>query len=425
MKLILLRLLGRGNERRGAELLDEVSDLYQERCQRRGRFNATARAAWDIAALAMRPASKIALQAPRGGSVMARMRDDFRNAVRSVVRRRGVSLAVAGTLSLGLGLSILTLTLVNSLLLAPLPYPDARQLVAVYTEFRPESGYNYRQFAASGIELADLARESQLLEAAAYLPAMSSLSDGSDGPERMPAARMTSDAVRLLGAAAERGTTFGRDQDAPGAPCSVVLSHGLWRSRFGMRDDILSSSVRVEGRPCRVVGVMPASFTFPSENTRFWLPLSVEASPDDRGSHGYLAIGRIKTGHSLEEAQTEVAAMMARWTRDIPHHKGHGFWLNGLREEILGEARPSLFLLMWASLLVLIVVTANVSNMLLAHGEARRREFAVRTALGAGRASLRRQVIFEGALLAAAGGIAGGFLAWLGLDALIAAYPGT
>jgi predicted permease len=406
-------------------LLEDVRELYQERLRTRGRLYASVRACWDIAALSVRPRYSAVLAPDRGGPLTARLLDDLRNALRSVTRRRAAGAAVVATLALGLGLAMLTFTLVNGLMLTPLPYPHSQQLVRVLTEFRPESGYSFARYAASGPELADLARQSSLLEIGAYSNALVSVSDGQDAAERVPATLMTAGAFRVLGVAPARGAIFSEAHEQEGAPCTAVLSEGLWRERFGARETIISSSIRVDGRACQVAAIMPAGFGFPNERVRIWLPLTVDAAPDARGNHGYFGIGRVKAGHTIDQARAETRSIMARWERELAHHKGHGFVLHPLQLDMISGVRQSLLVLAWASVLVLVVVCANVSNLLLAHGEARRREFALRSALGARRGSLVRQVIAEGTLLAAIGGAGGALLAWLGVDALVASYPGA
>ena len=179
----------------------------------------------------------------------------------------------------------------------------------------------------------------------------------------------------------------------------------------------------MNGEPCDVVGVMPAAFAFPTEAARLWLPLAVDPDPDTRGNHGLMAVGRLKPGVPLTSAREDLRALMTRWTEDFPHHKGHSVVITPLRDELVFRIEQQLLVLGGAVSLVLLTIAANMSSLLLAHGEARRREVAVRGALGAGRASLVRQLMMEGWLLAAAGGIAGGLAAWMSIGPIVQAYP--
>ena len=426
MKLIN-RLIGRGDPGRGREMLDDVEELFRERRAARGGLYAWARRVWDVSALIVRrqppPPLDDAKVAP-GGRVH-RLSMDGVAAWKAVRNRPLVSLGVVASLGLGLGLTMLTFTIVDGILLRPLAFPRAHELLLIYTTFGPQSGYNIARSALSGPEVAEYAAQNHTVDVAAYQGDGIAFADGSSDVTRVQAARVSSGLFRILETPPALGRTLVASEDALNAPCAAVLSHGLWLERFAGDRAAVGRIVRVNGEPCEVVGVMPERFTFPTEATRIWLPLSVPVDPDSRGNHGFIAVGRLRPGVDLRQAHDERAGLMARWAGEMAHHKGHEVVIAPLRDELVWRVEPQLLVLAAAVALVLLTIAANMSSLLLAHGEARRRELALRSVLGASRLSLVRQLLIEGWLLALLGGVVGGALAWWSLDALLAAYPGV
>jgi predicted permease len=405
-------------------MLDDARELFEERRRRRGWAYSWSRRTWDVGALIVRRAAPRAIDVPPEGSIgMTRLGVEIRHAWRSLLGRPAVSLTVVASLGLGLGLAMLTFTFVDAILLRPLKFPRGHELLAIYSDFRPESGFSYDRFALSAPEVLDYASQNQTVDVAAYRPEGVGFADGVGSPERIPAVRVTSGVFRILETPPVLGRTLTAADDRPGAACVVVLSHGLWQERLGGDGAAIGRQLRVNGEPCEVVGVMPATFAFPEDAARLWLPLEVDPDPDARGNHGLLAVGRLKTNVALTAAQEELRTLMTRWTRELPHHKGHSVVIAPLRDSIVFRVEQQLFVLAGAVCLVLLTIAANMSSLLLAHGEARRREVAVRGALGAGRASLIRQLMIEGWMLAALGGIAGGLLAWVSFAPVLQAYP--
>ena len=402
-------------------MIDDAAELAGERRRARGRLYATLRWAWDLAALIVRP--PVPNRRPPGRIVSPRMRDELFYAWRSVRRRPFVSTVAIASLTLGLGLAILTITVVDAILVRPLRFPRGDELLAVYTEFRPESGATFPRSALSAPEVLDFAAQSRTVDVAAFQPLSVAVSDDTELPERVPASRMTSGAFRVLATPPLLGRVLGEADDRPGASCVVVLGYGFWQERWGGSTDVIGRPLSIDGLPCTIAGVMPAEFAFPNQAARLWLPLRLVADPNDRGSHGLFAVGRLKPGATVELAQQEVSALMARWAETLPHHRGHGIVVAALKEDLVGRVSQELRILAGAVVLLLVSIAANLSSLLLAHGSARRRELAVRSALGAGRATLIRQLLFEGLLLSAGGGIAGGILAWLAVGPALAAYP--
>jgi putative ABC transport system permease protein len=422
----LARLLGRDGGHRGTEVLDDVLELYADRRRERGWAYAVARAAWDIASLSLRPsAPKPAVEFPNRSKTMARTADDVRHAVRAIARRPMVSLTIIATLALGLGLSILTFTFVDGILLRPLHFPRGEELVSIFTEFRPESGYTFERSAASAPEVADYARQNRSVDVAAWQSASVALAQSDGVPEPIAAVRVSANVFNVLETPPALGRTLAAADDRPGAPCVVVLSNGLWRDTFGGTDAVVGRLITLSGQSCEVVGVMPRQFAFPTEAVRLWLQLPLESDPNTRGNHGLFGVGRMRPGVSLDEARQDVRTLMAAWAREHAHHKGHGIILLPLKDLVVGPVSAQLQVLAYAVGLVLIVIAANVSSMMVAHGEARRKELAVRAALGASRGALVRQLVMEAVLLAAIGGAVGTAIAAASFDLLVAWYPGT
>jgi len=415
---------GRGDVAHGQDLLADVVELYGDRRADRGPLRAGARAAWDVITLVIRPAPPRSLPSARS-PLMRSLTDEARQAWRAVRHRPLVSLSAALMLALGVALTLLTLTVVDGVLIRPLPFPGGHRLLAVYDEFRPESGLTFSRFALSWPEYLDYERQSQTVDLAAFAPAGFNLSADGTGVERVIGARTTSSAFALLGIAPALGRVLTAAEDQPGASCVAVLSHELWRDRFDSAAGAVGRTIRVNGQACEIVGVMPPRFEYPDERARIWLPLTIDRDPNIRGNHGIAAIGRVRDGSSYAAADAERATLMTQWAGADPHHKGHGIVIAPLAADLAGDLRLPLRVLGTAVLLVLLIIVANVSHLLLAHGESRRRELAVRQALGANRLRLVRQMMFEGLLLSAGGAALGVFVAWLSLGPLIAAYPGT
>ena len=401
-------------------MCDDAAELARERRAARGAAYAAIRLLWDVLALLARPRAR---PQAAGRLPMRRLLEELRHAWRSLRRRPAVTAVAIASLALGLGLAILTLTVVDAILIRPLALPRSDELLAVFSEFRPESGSTFPRSALSAPEILDYAAQSQVVDVAAFQPVSVSVDAAHVSPERVPASRMTSGAFRVLATPPLLGRVLNDSDDRPGAPCVVVLGHGFWQERLGAAPDAVGQSLQIDGAPCLVAGVMPAQFAFPNQAARLWLPLAVDPNPNDRGSHGLAGVGRLRPGATVDQAQHELSSLMEKWAGMMPHHRGHGVVIVPLKEDLVGRVSDELRILAGAVALLLVSIAANLSSLLLAHGSARRRELAVRSALGAGRAPLVRQLLLEGWLLAAAGGLVGGTLAWAALGPAIDAYP--
>lgn len=352
---------------------------------------------------------------------------ELRVAGRALRARPVFALVAVATLAIGIGSSAAIFSVVNAVLLRPLPFPDSQRLVSLYTRYLPSTGYDFPFFALSGPEFTDIQkRVNALSSVAAYELGFRNVSlPGGEG-ERMLTMAVTSGFFDALGVAPKQGRTFTAAETQQAGRCLAVVSHEIAANSFGSASPV-GSTVRLDDVPCEVVGVMPEGFGFRDERVRIWTGLRIDdqETPENRASHGLLAIGRLRDGSSPEQLDAELQAVRAQWTDTYADHyaKGHFAVLRPLQEDLVGDQRDALMLLGGAVLFVMLIVCVNLAALLVSRGEARRREFAVRHALGASRTRLTRQLVAEAMLLSIAGGVLGLLLAnWL-LEALLALYP--
>lgn len=353
---------------------------------------------------------------------MGTLAADVRYAVRSMLRRPLFTLTAVGTLALGIGANAAIFSVVNGLLIRPLPYPEAHELVVLYAE-NPELGW--RETDVNAADAWDWgARSGVFEELAVYREAGLNLT-GSDRPELLSAIRGTPNLLTTLGVEPVRGRNFTAGDARPGAPRVAILTDGFWERRFGSDAAVLGSTLLLDDEPTTVVGILPADFVFPDEVVDLYVPLREDLAAAPRGSHDRSALGRLLPGVPVERADRAVDAVARELQEEHPEQNdGWTAEVRGLREDILGDiARQASFVLMGAVTFVLLMACTNVGNLLLARAAARRTEMAVRTALGAGRGRILRQLLAESGLLAVAGGLVGTGLAWFGQRALVAGLP--
>src|SRR5262245_61764037 len=358
--------------------------------------------------------------APRG-HLFDDLWQDLRYAARSLWKRPGFAIAVVLTLALGLGSNAAIFTVVNAVLLRPLPFPHSEQLLALYTLYLPSSGLDIPYFEVSIPEFADIrSRVSAFSGIAAYGTSNRNLTHGNGEAERVLTMRVTSEFFDVLGVRPARGRTFNKEDAQPGKGCLALLSHDASVNATSA----IGSTIRLDDALCEVIGVMPKGFVFRDDRVRVWTALPVEDRLDNRGAHGVFAIARLREGASAEQADAQLQSLRQYWSENYPeHYVGHFAVSRPLHEDLVGDQRDAFLLLGGAVIFLLLIVCVNLAALLISNGEARRREFAVRYALGANRRRLIRQLVAETMLLAVAGGLTGIMLAkWL-LAGLLALYP--
>ena len=350
---------------------------------------------------------------------------DIRYALRILRRRPGFTMVAVLALALGIGATTAIFSVVDAVILKPLPYKEPGQLVQLWMRFTG-IGIPNDQNSVSAPEFMDLKQNRSFSEIAAIDDASYNINIGGL-PERIQAAVVSVDFFRLLGVAAQLGRVFLPEEGRAGHEHVVLLSDGLWRRRFGADRAVLGRKLIMNGQSNEIVGVLPPRFEMPRE-AEVWTPLAFSAAdltPDNRGSHGLSVIARIKTGLNLEQARTDMAAVSRRIIEQNPDYpyKDYNFkvLLVPLLDQQIGDIKVALWVMLGAVTLVLLIACGNVANLLLARASARQREIAVRQALGIGRWRLTRQLLTESMLLALARGVAGLVLAGGALRLLIAA----
>jgi len=349
---------------------------------------------------------------------------DLRHALRGLLRRPGFTAAALAILGLGIGASTVVFSIFNALLLRPLPFGErGARIVALHSTHATQA----RDWADSGVsfaDLRDLAADSRALEAVAgYVGRNFTLATGGEA-ERLRGGSVTPDLFPLLGVLPQLGRPFrAEDAEPPGLEPVVLLSHGLWQRRFGADPHVVGRPLQLNGRAVSVIGVMPPGFRFP-ERDDLWVPWRPPA--DERRDRRYLfALGVLREGASLAAAQAEADLTATRLADRHPDtNRGWGVKILAFRDSVVGTpARALSTSLLGAVGFVLLIGCANLANLLLARGASRKRELAVRTALGATRARLVREMLVEALVLAAAGGALGLYLSGVGLDLMLASWP--
>lgn len=351
---------------------------------------------------------------------------DLRFALRTFRKNPVFTIVAVLTLGLGIGANTAMFSVVSGVLLDPLPYAQPDRLVRLWTRYLPQSGLDIERFPLSVPELVDYREQSQTMQSVVpYATTSRTIAADGHEPARVRAAFLGAGMFDLLGVEPLVGRVFAPEEELPDAALTAVLSHGLWRRRYGADRSVIGRTIEINGLPVQVIGVMPPEFVFPSAPVEMWLPLGLdEAATTNRFNHFVVAIGRLAPGITLPQAEAELEAITAAWNLDHEHHAmGHFVFLTDLQTDIVGDSRRVLWLLMAAVALVLLIACVNVANLLLARTEKRHAEVAVRTALGADRGRLIRQFLIESLVLAGAGAAIGFALAAWATPAIIAINP--
>jgi len=351
------------------------------------------------------------------------MWSDIQYALRNIAKKPLFHSMVILTLALGIGANAAIFTVVNGVLLQPLPYPHPERLMMVWTH-NPRQGFDKDVGTYPNFE--DWRRASQSFERmSAYFGASVTLTGNGD-PAQIRGARVTHEFFETMGVVPLRGRAFSPANGQSGGERVVIVAHGLWIRRFGADASIIGRRIVVDGVPHEVVGVMPESFKHPAD-AELWLPLApvgeFQALFNARGSYWLTIIGRLKPGVTRVAAQSEMDAIAARLEKEYPVNAGIGIRLVTMQEELVGDVKRPLLILLGAVCFVLLIACANVANLLLTRAASRQRELAIRAALGADRGRLVRQLLTESVVLGVLGGAAGLLLATLGTNWLQTLAP--
>jgi predicted permease len=411
------RNLLRGS-RADAEIDDEVRAYARMLADEKERAGMSSEEARRAAAIEVGGIEQVkeSVRDVRLGTFLGSVAADVRYGLRALGRNPGFAVAAVLALALGIGATAAIFSVVNAVLLRPLPYREPDRLaVILHRRVNPVAPANFL----------DWKRQSTAFEtmgaADNWVPNLT----GESQPESVQALRVTSDILPMLGIRPLAGRVFLPEEEEPGKEHEVVLSHRLWQRRYAGDRNIVGQSVLLNGEPYTVVGVMPRGFDFPpfwATGTELWVPDVLAPRSANRGGQSLRVFGRLKRGATLEFARAEMAAITARLEKQFPG-SNREVTVTSLTDTVVGNVRPALLVLLAAVAFVLLISCANVAHMLLARAAARQREVAVRAALGAGRSRMIRQFLTESLVLAFFGGAGGTLLALWGTKLIVSLGP--
>jgi putative ABC transport system permease protein len=345
---------------------------------------------------------------------MGTLIQDIRYGARMLRKSPAITLVAVVSLALGIGANTAIFSVVNAILLKSLPYEDADRIVLVWGNIVAE-GKDRSQVSATDVD--DWRNQNNVFEEVTTYGSFQPIMTGNGEPERIPAMQVGDGYFKVMKGEPLLGRVFIPEEQEDGKDQVIVLSYGLWKQRFGGDPNVVGQTVLLSGRPYTIVGVMPVTFrplpaTLVAADAQYYRPVAEPHDEEQRASRHLRAIARLKPGVTLEQAQSEMNVIAGRLEREHPsHNTGYGVRLTTLREDTVGDLRPTLLLLLGAVAFVLLIACANVGNLLLARSAARQKEIAIRAALGAARVRLVRQLITESLLLSVLGGAAGLLLA--------------
>ncbi len=426
-----------------APVLSDLAELFDHRCATVGDpaarlwywslvWSFPTRIAFDRMSLRpSRPLSALIVSDSTSrsvGAVMSSILQDIRYAVRGFLRAPAFSLVAVVTLALGIGATTSIFSVVNGIVLRPLPFPNPERLVRLYSTEGSDDRENH-----AGANFVDVQAQSESFEHLAGFDTGRYNMAGTDVPRVVRGACVTPEFFSVIGVNASLGRTLSSEVDRPGGDRAIVLSDALWQSQFAGDVEILGSSVTVNGSQYTVVGVMPSGFNYPGP-TMFWLesdyrvpdpPFDLGGDPAaNRGAQYFNAVGRLRNGVSTAEAQAEMTGIADRLREAYPAvNANEGLNVVPLHESIVGNVRTTLYVLFGAVGFLLLIACSNVANLLLVRASGRDREIVVRAALGAGRLRILRQLVTESVVLALVGGLVGLLVALWGTRALLALVP--
>jgi putative ABC transport system permease protein len=334
---------------------------------------------------------------------------DVRYALRMLLRAPAFTAIALVTFAVGIGINTAVFNVVNGVLLRPLPYPDAGRITLLWMDNRREG---IKEDITSYPTYVDWRTQStSYLYMAAFSPRAVSLT-GAGEPERLQGAAVTANFFDVMGVMPIVGRLFAVDNETPGNDGVVLISQGLWQRQFGGAPDALGRTMNLNGRPHEIIGVMPATLSWP-DKAEVWTPLAPDQQTrESRGGFWLPVIGRLKPGVPVEQAQSEMTQIAGRLEQEYPTNKGFGVYVVPLHQQLVGRIERPLITLLAAVGFVLLIACANLSNLMLGRTAARRKELAIRSALGAGRLRIVRQIVTEAFVLAVLGSAAGVVIAY-------------
>jgi putative ABC transport system permease protein len=355
-------------------------------------------------------------------NLLADFLQDLRYAARMLAKNPGFTAVAVIALALGIGANTAIFSVVNTVLLRPLPYKDPEQLVMVWED---ATKHGYPRDTPTAANYIDWRDQNSVFSGMAAIDEINLNLTNAGDPERLKGRRVSANLFALLGVEPQLGRVFNAAEDQPGAQHVAVLSHRLWQRRFGGDANIVNKTLTLDGEAYTVTGVMPARFEFPEKDVEIWVPIAFDArEAANRNRHYLEVVARLKPGVTLEQAQTEMTTIGARLQQQYPQtNTDIGVAVTSLHEHLVGDIKPALLILLGAVGLVLLIACANVANLLLARAAIRQKEIALRVALGARRWRLLRQFLTESVLLATIGGTLGLAIAFGGLLLLRSFIP--
>ena len=420
LRALLLRLAGlMGKKRTDAEVAAELEshvDLHTEENMRRGMSADEARRQAILKLGGVAQTTEI-YHRQQGLPVLETLWQDVRYGLRMLRKNPGFTVVAIATLALGIGANSAIFTVVDSVLLRPLPYGDPGRLMAVFNS-APAKGLPH--FGASPPDFRALRQQNHTLAGlSAFYHANYNLT-GADKPERLSVMVVSADFFNTLGVQPVVGRNFLPDEEKWGSHLVMIVSESFWRNHLNADPNLAGKTLRLDGEPYQVVGVMPSSFYMPVANLEAWVPMAWKPKDNFDSHNNYFLgmIGRLKPGITQPQAHADLDTIMAAIARQFPENKGIGADMEPLQESWVADARPALLILLGAAGLVLLIACVNLANLLLARSAGRLKEIGIRSALGANRSRLIRQLITESVLLSLLGGGLGLALAYFALGLL-------